>query len=282
MQVSIQGVKGAFHEEAAKLYFDDRNAEVVPCISFEDLIETVKDGSVSYGIMAVENTISGTIHQNLNLIRQAQLNVCGEQYLKISQNLAVFPGSQMENLTEVRSHYMAINQCRPFFQEYPHIRLVESEDTALSIREVAEKKLCHVGAIGSDLAIKQYGLVKLAADIQANKMNYTRFLVLSNNPCKDGESVNRASISLVLNNHKGSLAKVLNIISRYDINLTKIESLPIVGEPWHYRFYIDLRFDSEEQYQLMLVATRPLTDQLDILGEYLEGKKSFNQINTKS
>jgi len=281
MTISIQGVKGAFHEEAAINYYG-REIDIQPNISFDDVIESIVNNEVKAGIMAVENTISGTIHANLNLIMESGLPICGEVYLRIEQNLVALPGTTIEELTEVRSHYMAIDQCRQFFKSHPHVKLVDADDTALSMKEIAEKGLKNVGAIGSKTGARHYGLSVIAESIETNKKNYTRFLIVEKEHRMRQEEIDKASVSITLPNHKGSLSKVLSVIAFYDVDLSKIESVPVIGEPWHYRFFIDVLFDDYQKYSSMLQAVRPLTDDLKIMGEYKSGKRSFEQIHTQS
>ena len=281
MTISIQGVKGAFHEEAAINYYG-REIDILPNISFYEVIKSIRENNAKAGILAVENTISGTIHSNLNLIRESGLPICGEVYLQIEQNLVGLPGTTIRGLEEVHSHYMAIDQCRKFFRNHPHVKLIESDDTALSMKEIAENKLTTVGAIGSKIGAHHYRLNIIAEGIETNKKNYTRFLIVEKENKTTINEINKASISITLPNHKGSLSKVLSIIAFYDVDLSKIESVPVVGEPWHYRFYIDVLFDSQEKYKNMLQAVGPLTDKLQILGEYKSGSKSFEQIHSQS
>lgn len=280
MNVCIQGIKGAFHEEAAFKHFGN-DISISPQLSFANIVTTIQQGKADSGMMAVENTISGTIHTNLNLIRESNLKIVGEEYLRIKQNLVALPGTTIDQLVEVSSHYMAINQCRSFFNLYPHIKLIESEDTAIIMKEIAEGENINTGAIGSSLAAKYYGLEILSEGIETNKRNYTRFLVLQKEKPTE-KDFNKSSLSLTLQNKKGSLSHVLSIISFYDIDLCKIESLPILGEPWHYRFYIDLIFDEVSQYKYMLSAILPLVDQLEVLGEYMSAMESLNQIHEQS
>ena len=281
MTISIQGVKGAFHEEAAINYYGGE-INILPNISFYEVIKSIRENNAKAGILAVENTISGTIHSNLNLIRESGLTICGEVYLQIEQNLVGLPGATISDLEEAHSHYMAIDQCRKFFRDHPHIKLIESDDTALSMKKIAEKKLTTVGAIGSKIGAHHYGLNIIAEGIETNKKNYTRFLIIERENKTTINEIDKASISITLPNHKGSLSKVLSIIAFYDIDLSKIESVPVVGEPWHYRFYIDVLFDSQEKYKNMLQAVGPLTNKLQILGEYKSGSKSFEQIHSQS
>lgn len=278
MQVAIQGVKGAFHEVAARNYFGN-DIDIMPKLHFSDLAESVKNGECDYGIMAVENTISGTIHANLNLIREHKLVVCGEEYLRIRQNLVAKKGTRIEDLKEVRSHYMAINQSRKFFKQYPNVHLVESVDTALSMREIVEGDLNDVGAIGSLLAAEYYDLDVLAESIETNHKNYTRFLILRNDENWKKQPSNKASMALVLDNHQGSLAEILSIIASHQIDLSKIESVPLLGEPWHYQFYLDVLFNDKTTYQNMLAEISKKLDRLEILGEYTNGNQSYSKIH---
>lgn len=279
MVVSIQGIKGAFHQEAAEEYFGQKT-EILPQLTFQGLVDSVTHEEAEYGIMAIENTISGTIHNNFNLIRQSNLQIIGEVYLRIEQNLAALPGTQITDLTQIDSHYMAINQCREFFRSHPQIKLVDTEDTASSMRNIAENNIQNTGAIGSKLAAEQYGLEIIAPGIETNKQNYTRFLTLKKRKEQKQGDFNKASLALLLPHQQGSLAKILSIIDIYGLNLSKIESMPVIGEPWHYLFYIDVLFDKVKIYQDALQAIRPLLNELHILGEYQFGQKSFNNINS--
>jgi prephenate dehydratase len=280
MKVSIQGISGAFHEVAAQQYFNTINIEIIENRTFVELIESVTNNEADCAVIAVENTISGTINQNLNLVRESGLCICGETFLRIQQNLAALPGETFLSLKEIRSHYMAINQTRDFFRAYQHIALVESDDTAMSIKEVAENNLKGVGAIGSQCAIDLYGLKTLAKGIETNKKNFTRFWIIKSKVASESfENSSKASLSIVLPNKKGSLSQILSIISFYDIDLTKIESSPIIGEPWHYRFFIDIKYQCYSHFLSLLAAIKPLTHELNNLGCYSEAKNSFDQIN---
>jgi prephenate dehydratase len=279
-KVSIQGIKGAFHEEAAQGYFNSE-IEIIPNITFENVIESVLNQESDYGIMAIENTISGTIHPNLNLIKQSDLEITGEVYLPIVQNLVAQPGTKLEDINVITSHHMAINQCRDYLRNFPKIRLVESDDTALSIQQIAKHKICDVAAIGSKIAAEYYGLEIIAKGIETNKKNYTRFLILEKESNSSDQINNKASIAITLPHEKGSLAVLLNIISFYEINLTKIESVPVIGEPWHYLFYIDVQFDSPEAYQKMKKAINPIVDEIKILGEYESQMQILNKVDIK-
>ena len=228
MKVAIQGVRGAFHEVAAREFFAGKEIEPVERLTFNDVMESVLGFESDYGIMAIENTISGTIHANLKLLRQYDVKICGEVSLRIKQNLVALPGTKLEDIQEVRSHYMAINQTRQFFRKYPDIRLVESESTAISMRQIAEKQIANIGAIGGEYAAQMYGLEIIQSGIETNKKNYTRFLIVQPNNGNRPANCDKASLSIILQNHPGSLSQILSIISFYGVDLTKIESSPII------------------------------------------------------
>lgn len=279
MKVAIQGVRGAFHEVAAREYFSGRDIDVVEKMSFEEVLNSVENCENDYGLIAIENTIAGTIHANLNLLRRKEVRICGEIFLRVRQNLAVLPGVKIEELKEVRSHYMAINQTRQFFSLYPHIKLAECADTALGMRQVAESNDRTLGAVGSVLAAQNYGLEIIAPGIETFKKNYTRFMVVKNAMDSGLEVFNKASLNLVLKNKVGSLAQILSVMSYYNVDLTKVESMPIMGQPMQYMFYVDVKFADQRMYNDMITAIRPLLNKIHILGEYMEGSKSWEKMH---
>ena len=242
--------------------------EIVECITFDDLYKSMDKGEADAAIMAIENTVSGGLLPNFELLRKYDRKIKGEVFLRIQQNLMAMPGQKIEDIKEVRTHYMAINQTREFFKDYPWIRLVESEDTAKSAAEVAEQGLMGVGAVASVLAADLYGLEILAESIETYKQNFTRFLVFDDDFVVDKSVVNKASMCFTLPHAPGSLAHVLTILSFYGMNLTRIQSLPIPGHEWQYFFYVDIKFDDYVRYEQALAAVRPLMEDLNILGEY--------------
>lgn len=272
-RVAIQGGYGAFHEIAAQQYYGKDNIEIVPSNTFRDLFKSLKSRKADNGIMAIENSVAGSIIPNYALLRESKMKIMGEVYLRIIQNLVVLPGVKIEDIREVYSHPMAILQCQKFFEKYTHIRLIESVDTALSAKEISDKKLTTTGAISSAQAADKYGLKVLHASIEDNKANYTRFLILGdkNEPLASAEPVNKASLYFALAHEIGSLAKILSIFSYFNINLTKIQSLPIIGKEWEYEFYIDVEFSDYKMLQHSLEASRPFTSGFGILGEYHKG-----------
>ena len=270
-RVAIQGYSGCFHEQAARIFyekFDGSTPEIVECATFDDLYGAMDAGKADAAIMAIENTVSGGLLPNFELLRKFNIKIKGEVFLRIQQNLMALPGQKIEDIKEVRTHYMAINQTRPFFQSCPWIRLVESEDTAKSAADIARENLHGVGAVASLLAADLYGLEVLRESIETYKQNFTRFLILDDRITIPKEKVNKVSLCFTLPHKAGSLAQVLTILSFYDMNLTRIQSLPIPGKTWQYFFYADIKFDNYLRYSQAISAVRPLMEDLNILGEY--------------
>ena len=270
-KIAIQGIKGCFHEQAAYLFYEKEGLEkpqIVECSTFDDLYKRMDDGTADAAIMAIENTVSGGLLPNFELLRKYDCKIKGEVFLRIKQNLMALPGQKIEDLHEVRSHYMAINQTRPYFDDYPDIRLVEYADTARSAADIARTGLKGVGAIASDLAAEIYGLEIIAESIETYKQNFTRFLILDDALQVDQSRINKASMCFTLPHKPGSLTHVLTILSFYDMNLTRIQSLPIPGQEWQYFFYVDIKFNDYERYTQALSAVKPLMTDLNILGEY--------------
>lgn len=246
----------------------DMVPEIVECSTFEGLFESLTDDRADSAVIAIENTVSGGLLPNFELLRKYGIKIKGEIFLRIEQNLMALPGQKLEDIREVRSHYMAINQTRPFFKDYPEIRLVESEDTAKSAADIAREGLHGVGAIASSLAAELYGLEILAPGIETYKQNFTRFLILDDGVSVSPDQVNKVSMCFTLPHTSGSLAHVLTVMSFYEMNLTRIQSLPIPGKEWQYFFYVDIKFNDYKRYTQAVTAVRPLMEDLDILGEY--------------
>lgn len=275
-RIAIQGGYGAFHELAANRFFKGEEIEILPRETFKELLSSLKHQKSDYGIMAIENSLAGSILPNYTLLMETPMRIIGEVYLRIKQNLVALPGSKLGDLKEVYSHPMAILQCSRYFDQLPHIRLIESIDTALSAKEIKEKQLKDIGAIASRLAADKYGLEILADGIETNKMNYTRFLILTENGSTVEQSkVNKSSIQFALAHKTGSLSKILSILSYYELNLAKIQSMPIMGKDWEYQFYVDLEIDDYDMYKKSLEAIRPFTSGLGIMGEYVKGSVYF-------
>jgi prephenate dehydratase len=272
-RVAIQGYAGAFHEIAARRYCAPGNPHIVPADTFSDLVKMVEAGEqCDIGLMAIENTLAGSLIGNYKLLTKSRLRVIGEVFLRIRQNLMVLPGQSIADLREVHSHPIAISQCIEFFQQYPHIKLIDTLDTALSARIVREKQLKDVGAIASTLAAELYELDVIAPSIETNKKNFTRFLVLQH---KDRapviEEANKISLSFSIDHTVGSLHKMLAALAAYGCNLTKIQSVPIVGRDWEYEFFLDFTTETPEVFAPALKAVKPLTHDLKVLGAYRMG-----------
>lgn len=275
-RIAIQGGYGAFHELAAYQYFRNEEIEILPRDSFSDLLTSLKDHKADYGIMAIENSLAGSILPNYNLLKETPMRIIGEVYLRIRQNLVALPGVIIENIKEVYSHPMAILQCGLFFKQYPYIRLIESVDTALSAEDISVNQRQDAGAIASRLAAEKYGLQILAEGIETNKMNYTRFLILTENGSViEKGNINKSSIHFALAHKIGSLSKILSIFSFHEINLAKIQSTPIIGKDWEYQFYVDLEVNDYEMYLNALESIKPFTRGLMVMGEYMKGEVYF-------
>ena len=269
--VAIQGYRGCFHEQAAREFYSARGIDIniAECPTFESLFRSMSEGAADAAVMAIENTISGGLLPNFELLRSHSYKIKGEVYIPIHQNLMAIPGQAVEDIREVRTHYMAINQTRRYFEKNcPWIKMVESEDTAKSAIDIAAQGLKGVGAVASELAAQQNGLEILAKGIETYKQNFTRSLILDDSISIPRNKTDKASLCFTLPHKPGSLAQVLTILSFYDMNLTRIQSLPIPGKEWQYFFYADIRFSSYDRYRQALKAVRPLMADLYILGEY--------------
>jgi prephenate dehydratase len=277
-RIVIQGGYGAFHEIAAHKFFENEDIEIYPRDTFKDLMTALRKDKADYGIMAIENSLAGSILPNYSLLRESPMKIIGEIYMRIRQNLIALPGQTIKDIQEVYSHPMAILQCQVFFDHYKQIKLIESMDTALSARDIRMKNLTGTAAIASGLAAEKYDLEIIASGIETNKKNYTRFLILGNgsdNTPRDRD-VNKASVHFAISHKIGSLSKILSILSYYEINLSKIQSMPIIGRDWEYQFYRDVEINDYELYTQSLVAIKPFTSDLGILGEYKRGKSIIN------
>lgn len=273
LRVTIQGVAGCFHDAAARLYFEPgKRVETVECDSFPIEFDLLQTDASLVGVVAIENTIAGSLLQNHELLRQSNLRVVGEQKMRISHVLAALPGQEIDELTEVNSHPIALMQCEQFLRRHPNLKMIEKFDTAGSAMEIAEKQLKGHAAVCGELAAKLYGLNILERGIETNKRNFTRFLVLADPLVADeltrGKRIDKASVVFTLPHTQGALSKVLTILSFYDMNLSKLQSFPIIGREWEYRFYADVTFDDRVRFRQAVDAVVPLARDFKILGEY--------------
>lgn len=274
-KIIIQGYPGAFHEEAAREYFQDEKIEIIPAMTFEiQATNLCKDKDIDYAIMAIENSIAGSLLQNYRLIRENQFRIIGEQYLRIKHNLMALPGQNIENIKEVVSHPMALNQSLKFLKTMKNVRLVEADDTALSAKNIAEKGLKNIAAIASKTAAEMYNLQILAEGIETSDVNYTRFFVVKKNgiiPQIKGDE-NKASIYVKVKHEKGSLLKVLERIDSCNINMSKLQSYPVLGSISEYYFHIDLEFETVKQYKKLISKLKEITQETEELGVYKKHK----------
>ena len=272
MKVAIQGIIGSFHHTVAENYFG-REIEFDECMTFTEMPDKVVDEKVDVAVMAIENSIAGAILPNYALIDEAEVEIVGEYYLQIQQNLMALPGQKIDDLQRVMSHPMALLQCKQFFKNQPHIRLVQDKDTAEVAKRIKEEGLVGVGAIASKRACEIYGLEMLAPEIQTIKNNATRFFIVQKKGGEKIENPTKASIKFILKHETGSLADVLNQLAMYHVNMSKIQSMPIIEKPWEYAFFVDLVFEDYTEYKNAIKAMELKTESLKVLGEYKKNKK---------
>ena len=268
-RVSIQGFEGSFHQIAAETFFGS-GVEVATCPNFRDVVSLTQNGETFAGVMAIENSIAGSILPNYILLQNADLSIVGEVYLPIDQHLLVFPGVRLEDIREVNSHPMAIQQCMDYLTRHTW-KLVETEDTALSAKRIAERKSQHAAAIAGKLAAELFDLEILAKSIQTEPHNYTRFLVLQKSAATI-QDANKASVSFETDHSKGSLARVLSMIAEGGINLSKLQSFPIPGSHWKYMFHADMEFDTPDTFYKVIKTIQPSVEGIKILGIYKNGQ----------
>jgi len=278
-RIAIQGTLGSYHDIAAHKFFNNEEIELNCCANFRDVFEVVKHDSKTIGIVAIENTIAGSLLQNNELLRLSQLQIIGEYKLRISHCFVCLPEEDWDDIVEVNSHPIALMQCQEFLNNHPSFKVVEGEDTAKSAEIIKRENLKGRAAICSKAAAELYGMKILQEGIETNKHNFTRFLVIADpwiaDEFRKNLDINKSNIVFSLPHTEGSLSQVLSILSFYSINLTKIQSLPIIGREWEYLFYVDLSFKDYLRYRQAIDAITPLTKELKTLGEYAEGKSSI-------
>jgi len=271
--VAIQGKPGSFHHLVAQRYFKEK-LSLVPCDTFDDTVKAILNEKAELAVMAIENSIAGSIIPNYALIDQNDLQIVGEYGLSIHHNFMGLGGQKIEDIKEVYSHPMALLQCKAFFQQYPHIRLVEAEDTAEEALRISREQIKEIGAIASEEAAQMYGLNILASSIQTIKNNVTRFVIVQ----KKGklipeEQINKAALKFILDHQRGSLAAVLNVMSDCQLNLTKIQSLPVIEKPGKYAFFVDVTFDDFTHYEKARKLIAIMASKFKILGEYAQHQR---------
>ena len=275
--IAIQGIEGSFHDIAAHQFFENEEIELICCKTFEQLFATLRDDPTAIGMAAIENTIAGSLLHNYELLRDSGTSIVGEHKLRIKHSFLCLPDDDWDDITEVHSHPVALMQCRDFLRRHDNLKVVEASDTAGAARMVSENRMHGHAAIGSAALAGMYGLKVLEEGIETNKHNFTRFLVFANpsraNLLRNIRETDKASIVFALLHEEGSLSSVLSVLSFYKLNLTKIQSLPIIGREWEYLFYIDVQFADYTRYSQGVDAIRPLTSHLKILGEYRQGRE---------
>ncbi|WP_055435118.1 prephenate dehydratase [Lacinutrix algicola] len=271
--VAIQGIKGSFHHIVSQDYFGADTA-VNECLSFDETVDALLSGKTEVAIMALENSIAGSIIPNYALIDNNNLHIVGEYYLDIQHNLMALPNQSIEDIKEVHSHPMALLQCKAFFKNYPHIKLVEDKDTADVAKRIQDKNLKGIAAVASSLAASIFELNIIAESIQTIKHNETRFVIVKQNNSEiNTNEINKASIKFELDHKRGSLAAILNVLSDCKLNLTKIQSLPKIETPWLYAFFVDVTFDDYKDFDKAKAVIEIMATHLKVLGEYKNAKK---------
>jgi prephenate dehydratase len=270
-RVAIQGYEGSFHQEAVRIFFGEKT-NILACARFQDVVKSVTDPSLcDAAVMAIENSIAGSILPNYSLLRNSDLVITGEIYLQIRQNLVVNPGITLKDIKEVHSHPMAILQCLDYLNQFDW-KLIESEDTALSAKHIHQRKSKHIAGIASSLAASLFQLEMIAPDIHTMKNNYTRFLVLQRKENSEPvEDANKASVTFHTDHSRGSLAKVLTLIANAGINLSKLQSYPIPGSDWKYSFHADMEFENSDEFENVIEIIKPAISDLKIYGIYKKG-----------
>jgi prephenate dehydratase len=280
-RVAIQGIRASFHEEAAFKFFGE-DIQTIECGSFKQTFEALQNNEADYVVMAIENSIAGSILPNYSLLLNYNFPVVGEIYLPIQLHLMALPGVAFEDVKYVTSHPIAIRQCVDFFDEYPHLKIVESSDTAACAKRIHDEQLTDTVAIANTLAAKLYGLDVLERRIESNKKNFTRFLILTHHENTDKGPANKASLCFQVSNQVGSLAKVLNIFANQQVNMSKIQSMPVLGKRNEYNFYVDVEWEETKHYDAAVKQVLKYTHNFNILGEYMRheddtpGEKTLN------
>ena len=278
-KIAIQGVPGSFHDIAAHKFFPNEEIELICCDTFEEIFEHIQEDSSVIGLIAIENTIAGSLLHNYELLRDSGTTIVGEHKLRIKHNCVCLPEDDWDTLTEIHSHPVALAQCHTFLKRHPQFKVVEADDTAKSAEIIQTNHMKGHAAICSKYAAELYGMKVLEEGIETNKHNFTRFLVVADtwraDDLRNRSQSNKATIVFSLPHNEGSLSQVLSIFSFYKINLTKIQSLSIIGREWEYLFYVDVIFSDYLRFRQSIDAVSPLTRELKILGEYAEGESTL-------
>lgn len=271
LKIAIQGVRGSFHHQVALISFGS-DAEIIPFNTFEPVAKSVATGEADFGVMAIENSIAGAILPNYDLIDRYELSIRDEFYLPIAHQFMALPGQKIEEIREVRSHPMAILQCKAFFTKYPHVQQFDDVDTASVAKRISDEKLTGVAAIASEIAAEIYGLEILSRDIQTIRDNFTRFIILQKEKVTLKVTLNKASFKVTIRNKQGGLAKLLTMIAEKGLDLSKIQSIPVIEKPWEYAFFIDAEFDDYLKFKEAMQLIKMDFGGVKIFGEYTSRK----------
>ncbi len=272
LQVAIQGVRASFHDGVAQRYFSGQPFEPIECPSFKDLCHQLQTGRADFAVMAIENSIAGSILPNYSLLEQYGFKIIGEVYQRIELNLMALPGQTLQDIQWVQSHPMALLQCQEFLNEHPQMKVIESADTAESAKNIAEHQLQGQAALAGALAAKVYGLEVLRSGVESNSKNYTRFLILTRESAPD-LLANKTSVRFEVHHRPGSLAQVLSILSQNQINMTKIQSVPILGRPYQYSFHVDLEWENRKNYESAIQQVHGCVENWIHFGDYKKGER---------
>ena len=270
-KVAIQGVQGSFHHMVCQRYFTSGVA-IEPLLTFKQVVEALTAKKVDAAVMALENSIAGSIIPNYAMIDANELHITGEYYLDVQHNLMALTGQSIAHIKEVYSHPMALLQCQAFFDKHPHIKLVEDTDTAEVAQRIHKQQINGIAAIASTAAAEIYQLEILAQNIQTIQTNETRFVIIERLP-KPASTINKASLKFLLDHKRGSLAAMLNVMSDCRLNLTKIQSLPKIDTPWKYAFFVDVTFEALEDYEKAKAIMEIMAEEFKVLGTYKNAKK---------
>lgn len=271
LKIGIQGIKASFHDMATRAYFKDYDLELVEIRDFRSLAEKTANGDIDYAVMAIENTIGGSILPNYGFIEEFGLKILGEEYLRISMQLMALPGTKIEEIKEVISHPMALRQSMVFLKDHPNWKVYEVSDTAESAQKIKDKNLVGVAAIAGKLAASTYGLEIIASDVETDKQNYTRFLILSRKDENHVDDSNKSSVRLILSHTAGSLYQALGVLYEANLNLTKIQSVPILGKPYEYAIHFDIEYDNYKVYKSAMKKMNKHAIETKIMGVYKKG-----------
>ena len=269
--IAIQGIKGSYHYQVARKIFGN-DVGIIECMSFIDLVKSIIEGEADQGVLALENSIAGAILPNYDLMDRNNLRITGEYYLPIAHQLMALKGQSIQDIKEVRSHPMALLQCKVFFERHPHIKIIEDLDTASVAKWISEEQVAGVAAIAGISAAEYYGLEIVSDQIQTVQNNVTRFCIVERDKGQETtREFNKASLKLILTNEKGSLAKILTLMSENGLDLAKIQSIPIIDQPWNYAFFIDVLLENLQNYRNTLIQLVERGITVKILGEYTNG-----------